>query len=36
MLTKIKNFFNFIWEVLEEMGRLRAEQHIKNHGGGYW
>jgi hypothetical protein len=32
MLTKIKSFFNFLWEVMEETGKLRAEQHLRNHG----
>lgn len=28
----MKKFFTFIWEVLEEMGRARAQTHLKQHG----
>jgi hypothetical protein len=35
MLAKIKSFFKFVWEVLEEMGRVRAETHMRNHGHWY-
>lgn len=31
MLAKIKNIFQFIWDVLEESGRLRARQHLRNY-----
>ena len=27
----MKKFFVFIWEVLEEMGRLRARRHLENY-----
>jgi hypothetical protein len=29
MINKIKQAIKFIWEVLEETGRLRAEKHLK-------
>lgn len=28
----MKKFFNFIWEVLEDMGQARARHHMKHQG----